>query len=352
MSVGEAVEPPRELSKFRNPTLRYIRVCDKVDHAKKTQRRVLSITVACVFVCEVGGGVKRYLPFEKIEKVVMAMWEGVVQIRFKVKNEHDVLLRFTHDPLNQTPAGPNEQQKILEILSKYSQPYLPAGKLLPITIETTEVDLTKTASLKKNPGFEAPYKVYNKAKKTGLPIVAPPPKPPQVEPKASPESLENEKRLNDLEKNMAKREQELSRKEAGILRDAARQEEIGLLGDLEPMPGKPDKLQISEEKQVTFFPSTVSSSSSYRKRTLSGLHSPRRASRQTAEYPPNSFWLSEGYRPTAMRASPMVPESYSEPTPATPAAALPARRHDENLDYWTRFVQRWEAQGIQHVEGL
>eukprot|EP01059_Diplonema_ambulator_P006140 TRINITY_DN1590_c0_g1_i1.p1 TRINITY_DN1590_c0_g1~~TRINITY_DN1590_c0_g1_i1.p1 ORF type:complete len:200 (+),score=23.08 TRINITY_DN1590_c0_g1_i1:43-600(+) len=143
-----ACHVPEGLEGFQRPLLRYISICDKVDHKLKTQPRVLAVMTICVLVCTVKEAVKRYIPYDVIEKVMMSMDDkGVVQVLLKLKPpEHDVLLRLRG-------SGHEDMHHLAGLLRRYSA----RPSIAEILLTTRNIE--RSANLVKASTYRTPKQV-------------------------------------------------------------------------------------------------------------------------------------------------------------------------------------------------
>eukprot|EP01064_Diplonema_japonicum_P034431 TRINITY_DN7122_c1_g1_i1.p1 TRINITY_DN7122_c1_g1~~TRINITY_DN7122_c1_g1_i1.p1 ORF type:complete len:207 (+),score=32.90 TRINITY_DN7122_c1_g1_i1:33-623(+) len=161
--MNKLLDVPPELEMFNTNTLRYIKVCDKVNHKLSTQKRVLLVTTLCVFVCTTKGDVKRFVPFGEITKVVMAPDAGITQVLFKLREDskqHDILLRI---------SGEEMCTDLRTSLNTYS--------LKPSLVEVlpTPTPLAPWAQLSRRPDFKTPKDIHTTAKASQKPLVIPVP---------------------------------------------------------------------------------------------------------------------------------------------------------------------------------
>eukprot|EP01065_Artemidia_motanka_P017277 TRINITY_DN20781_c0_g1_i1.p1 TRINITY_DN20781_c0_g1~~TRINITY_DN20781_c0_g1_i1.p1 ORF type:complete len:524 (+),score=137.21 TRINITY_DN20781_c0_g1_i1:56-1573(+) len=341
----------------------YAQACSKINHKKTAQPRVLVLTKLNVFLCTKGSDVKRLLKYGQIEQVLIRNSAGgkkgpVTEMLWKLASpEHDLLLRL--------PGGEADVGSLLPIMTQAREAL--TGEQLDV--KYVDDDLFPSASLVKSKLWSHPHEVLQQCAASPanthsiLAGVEPDPIPPTDEERAALTAVaKREKELQAWDSELSARERDAEEVEATVRQ---RDEAVGSEDFMAHIPPR-----LSSRRQRTLSEVSMASPSPRRTAPASPSHmmgsvSPSFASRspqRLASFSPSgavpplppeaydtkharagvSFWRSESFRPSPCPSSGL-------PLVAQTAPAAGRDLAPQEVDFWVRFVQRWEADGVTTV---
>jgi uncharacterized membrane protein len=135
---------------FKSPTLRFIRVIDKLCDSGTPARRVIILSKSSIFLCQISGDTKRTIPIAAILSVMRGEVQGIEQALLRVDGDCDLLVNFCQDDRNDSIATMDEFLKHLQLMAEDF-----AGKRIP---ESRGTHLRQQSSLRKVKTMNTPTK--------------------------------------------------------------------------------------------------------------------------------------------------------------------------------------------------
>ena len=371
--MTENITAPHSLQRFATKKLKYIRIVEK-KHAKGGGRakRVLALNMTALILTNMAGDVLRFISYDKIREVVTQEdASGLPQVLVKsAPPEHDILLFLTLDATNTSPSSLHEANRLASIIQKNAKAFL--QQTVVVHSPEQRGPLTAVANLQRSPQFVPPAEVLRRAKEAGEPLVRVPKSGRSASPNASPmkptEDAADRQRKDDALEALRK-EKDASRDKEWDLRMSQfdRRER-----DLKYKQAELDRM-VEEKRAANVYIGGIdeygeSSSNNddddddgLELRTSEGPHAQfRDFMTQQQQHSPEKICTcgaSPQRKPTGplpAYGSPLHGSSFDAGNGGhgigTPSP--PPLRNAHEIDYWTRFVLRWEAEGLTHVEGL
>eukprot|EP01061_Rhynchopus_euleeides_P017254 TRINITY_DN28717_c0_g1_i1.p1 TRINITY_DN28717_c0_g1~~TRINITY_DN28717_c0_g1_i1.p1 ORF type:complete len:336 (+),score=110.34 TRINITY_DN28717_c0_g1_i1:105-1112(+) len=335
--MTDSIQPPQQLAKFSSKHLKYVRVVEKKHGAGKGKaKRVLALNMtALLLTSKSGDSVLRFVRFDKVREVVTQEDpDGVPQVLIKTAHpEHDILVYLTHDPINTSPSTMDEAEHLASVIQKNAKRCLKLD--IPTSSPPGRGQLRHMANLQKSRDFVRPADVLARARRDGSPLVTMPPRAPPQDNDAARKQKEHRERVakedaDRRERDEARekdwsqkmelfehREKELKEKERALDRLATEQRHA------DAYVGSVGADHDTDGGASSAFDDGVSSAAS--------------------SHPSGSFMPA---------ARPVCSCDAAAPRPFSKSQRQSDPLDPHELDYWTRFVLRWEAEGLSHAENL
>eukprot|EP00754_Rhynchopus_humris_P020747 Rhum_TRINITY_DN14713_c1_g1::Rhum_TRINITY_DN14713_c1_g1_i1::g.111451::m.111451 len=348
--LSPTVQAPPKLEMFASRSLRFIRVVDKSNSGGGTSKRVLCLSGSTILLARLSflhpkGRVRRFVTYDKVRSIrVQQDSDGVPQalVQFGAStSEHDILIRFDTFPENATLTADamDAAVQFAELARDNARASLDYDLRVDVDREKRG-SLAPYADLIQRPGFVRPYDMINETKAAMLEA-----KRKRQVARATEERAASEQQVAALRTQVAEQERALDAKQTQL-----EEKERAFLAKEAEAAAAPVSVQELSSVNDGEDPLMGAPFGSHGGGGGSGGRSPRYLPH--APPPGARGGYGSGRAPQAPRVL-LPPHSQGSSLPYTPLHPQESvLRTHKDLDYWTRFVLRWEAEGQAAMESI